>query len=158
MLDAGEIGSNVVLVRRTRRLAVSILVALCGIAIAAGSRLSWVRSHGSRPSAGINDTAVTGLLHWTYEPCNTYFNSFGFVVIVCGALVFIGGVAASRGLAGLFSFITLVAAGLWIGLYASHYSSVNLSYSDFRLGALLVVAGGVVGLISSMFLRGRRAL
>jgi hypothetical protein len=158
MLDVGEIGSNVVLVRRTRRVAVSILVALCGIAIAAGSRLSWVSAHGSRPAAGINDTAVTGLLHWHYEPCNTYFNSFGFVVIVCGALVFIGGVIASRGLAGLFSFITLVAAGLWIALNHSHYKSVSLSYSDFRVGAVLVVAGGVVALISHQFLRGRRTL
>lgn len=115
-----------------------------------------MRAHGSRPAAGINHTAVTGLLHWHYEPCNTYFNSFGFVVLVCGALVFIGGVVASRGLAGLFSFITLVAAGLWIGLNHSHYKSVSLSYSDFRVGALLVVAGGVVGLISHQFLRGRR--
>jgi hypothetical protein len=137
---------------------VSILVALCGIAIAAGSRLSWVRGHGSRPSAGINHTAVTGLLHWAYEPCNTYFNSFGFVIIVCGALVFIGGVVASRGLAGLFSFITLVAAGLWIAVYANHYSKASLSYSDFRLGAVLVVAGGVVALISHRFLRRRRIL
>ncbi len=136
----------------------SILVALCGIAIAAGSRLSWVRAHGARPAAGINHTAVTGLLHWTYEPCNTYFNSFGFVIVVCGALVFIGGVVASRGLAGLFSFITLVAAGLWFALDHSHYSSVSLSYSDFRVGSLLVIAGGIVGLVSHRFLRRGRTL
>jgi len=78
------------------------------------------------------------------------------VVIVAGALVFVGGVFASRLLAGLFSLIALAAAGVWIGLNATHYSTTSLTYSDLRLGAWLAIGGSLIGLWSSFFLRRRQ--
>jgi len=75
------------------------------------------------------------------------------VVVVAGALVFVGGVFASRLLAGLFSLIALAAAGAWIGLNAAHYSPTSLTYTDLRLGAWLAIGGSVIGLLSSFFVR-----
>jgi hypothetical protein len=40
-----------------------------------------------------------------------------------------------------------------IGLNATHYSPTDLRYTDLRLGAWLVVAGGLVSLMSSFFVR-----
>lgn len=133
-----------------------VLVGLCGVAIVAGARLSWISARGTRPASGINETSVTGLLHWSYQPCHTFVESFSFAVIVAGVGVVIGGLVASRLLAALFSFLAIAAAGLWIGLNATHYSPTTLSYADLRVGAWLTIGGAVIGLIGSSFLRSRR--
>jgi len=143
--------------RTPRRAAIAILIALCGIAISAGSIQSWVTARGPRPGSGIQHIAVAGVLHWRYQPTSTFSSSFGMVVIVAGALVFLGGLLASQEFASLFSFIALAAAGLWIGLDATRYSATDLRYTDLRLGAWLVVAGSLVGLMSSFFVRRRPA-
>jgi hypothetical protein len=132
---------------------VAALIALCGIAISAGSIQTWVSASGPRPNSGIQHTAVAGVLHWRYQSTITFSSSFGLVVIVAGGLVFIGGVLASQQFASLFSIIALAAAGIWIGLNATHYSPTDLRYTDLRLGAWLVVAGSLVGLMSSFFVR-----
>jgi hypothetical protein len=130
---------------------------LCGIAIVAGAFLGWIDARGGRPASGITHTSITGLFHWSYRHSGSFLGSFGIVVAVAGALVFIGGFVASRLLAGLFALIALAAAGLWVGLDASHYHTSDLPYSDLRLGAWLAIGGGLVGLIGSFFLRRRRA-
>jgi hypothetical protein len=127
---------------------------LCGIAIAAGAFLSWVNARRARPAAGITHTSITGLFHWSYQHSGS-LTSLGVVVAAAGALVFIGGLVASRLLAGLFALIALAASGAWIGLDASHYHTTNLPYSDLRLGAWLALGGALIGLISSFFLRRR---
>ena len=142
--------------RNQRRAGIAVLVGLCGIAIVAGARLGWVTARGARPASGIAGTSLTGLLTWSYKPCQTFVQSFSFAVIVAGVLVFVGGLLASRLIAGLFSFLALAAAGLWIGLNASHYSQASLTASDLREGAWLTIAGSIVALIASSFLRGRR--
>jgi hypothetical protein len=48
------------------------------------------------------------------------------VVVVVGILVLIGGLIASRLLAGLFSLVALAAPGLWIGLNATHYNPADI--------------------------------
>ncbi len=136
-------------------MAVGFFIAICGIAIAIGSELTWVSARGTRPAAHINHTSLTGLLHWHYLPTSSYLRSFGFAVVVAGVLVFIGGVFGSRLLAGLFSLLALVAAGIWFGLFASKYSSVNLPYTDLRIGAGLTVGAAILALISTSFLRRR---
>jgi hypothetical protein len=140
------------------RTVVAVLIILCGLAIVAGSRLGWVKHAGSRPASGIQDTAVTGLLHWSYQPCNTYFNSFSFVVLLCGILVVLGALLASRMIVGLFALLTLLAGGLWIALNISHYKAANLAYQDLRIGAWLTFGGAIVALICWPFLRRRRRM
>lgn len=139
--------------RTRRRAAVAALVVLCGIAIAAGSVLTWVSARGRRPSSGIRHTAIAGVLHWTYQDSATFTRSWAMVVLVAGALVLVGGVFASRLLAGLFSLVALAASGVWIGLNATHYSPTDLPYSDLRIGAWLAIGGGLIGLLSSFFMR-----
>jgi len=139
--------------RTGRRTAIAALVALCGIAISVGAIQTWVNARGHRPRLGIQHTAISGVLHWHYQPTGSFTNSMAMVVIVAGALVFVGGVFASRLLAGLFSLIALAAAGAWIGLNAAHYSPTSLTYSDLRLGAWLVIGGSLIGLLSSFFVR-----
>jgi hypothetical protein len=142
--------------RTERRAAVAGLIALCGIAIAAAAILTWVSARGNRPSSGIRHTAIAGVLHWHYQQTSSFTNSVAMAVLVAGALVFVGGVFASRLLAGLFSLIALAAAGSWIGLNTSHYSPTSLPYSDLRLGAWLAIGGGLIGLLSSFFVRRRQ--
>lgn len=139
----------------TRRALVSVLVVLCGAAIIAGARLGWVTASGTRPASGITDTSVAGLVDWTYRTCSTYFASFSFAILVAGALVVLAGLLASRFLAALFSFIALAGAGLWIGLNATHFSPISLTFSDFRIGAWLTIGGALVGFVSSFSLRKR---
>ncbi|HEX2321468.1 MAG TPA: hypothetical protein VHJ18_21040 [Streptosporangiaceae bacterium] len=136
-----------------RRGLVCVLVVLCGAAIIAGTRLGWVTAGGRRPASGIIDTSLTSLQHWSYVASSSYFTSFSFAILVAGAFVVLAGVLAARFLAGLFSFIALAGAGLWIGLNATHFSPISLTSSDLRIGAWLTIAGGLVGLVSSLFLR-----
>jgi hypothetical protein len=142
--------------RSRRRSGVAVLVLICGVAIAVGSIETWVGARGHRPASGIRDTAISGVLHWKYESAPTFTNSFAMVILVTGALVFVGGVFASRLLTGVASLIALAACGIWIGLNASHYNPTSLPYSDLRLGAWLAIGGGLIGLISSFFVRSRQ--
>jgi hypothetical protein len=141
--------------RRRRRAGIAVIVGLCGIAIVAGAKLSWVAARGARPASGITDTSIAGLLRWTYEPCDSFVQSFAFAVVMTGVLVFLGGLLASRLVAGVFAFLALAAAGLWIGLNASHYSQIDLRATDLRVGAWLTVGGAVLALVTSPFLRRR---
>lgn len=142
--------------KKQRRAGASVLVLLCGLAIVAGAFLTWVDAKGARPASGIAHTSIAGLFHWSYQVSAPFLRSFALAVVVCGALVAIGALAASRFLAGLFSVLALAAAGLWIGLNASHYHAVDLHYSDLRIGAWLVIGGGLIGLIASFGLRRSR--
>src|SRR5258708_14031147 len=141
--------------RTERRIAGAVLIALGGIAIAVGALQTWVSARGHRPSSGIRHTAIAGVLHWHYQSTSSFTNSFAMVVIVAGALVFVGGVFASRLLAGLFSLIALAAVGVWIGLNATHYSPTSLTYSDLRLGAWLAIGRGPSAARGALFFRPR---
>jgi hypothetical protein len=138
-----------------RRSLVCLLVVVCGAAIIAGTRLGWVTASGRRPASGIIGTSLTALQHWSYEASSSYFTSFSFAILLAGALVLLAGVLASTFLAALFSFIAFAGAGLWIGLNATHFSPVSLTSADLRIGAWLTIGGGLVGLVSSFFMRAR---
>jgi len=139
--------------RRKRRAGISVLVVLCGIAIVVGAFLTWIDARGARPASGIRHTSITGLVHGNYQTTSSLLHSVAVVVAVAGVLVFIGGLVASRFIGVLFSLVSLAAAGLWIGLDASHYHTSDLPYSDLRVGAWLVIGGGLLGLIFSFLLR-----
>lgn len=138
--------------RNRRRNSVALFSTLCGAAIIVGAFLGWVDARGTRPASGIRHTSIIGLFHWSYQS-SSFLRSFGIVLIVAGALVVIGGLAASRFMAAFFSLIALAVAGLWVALNASHYNPTDLRYSDLRIGAWLALGGSLIGLISSFFLR-----
>ena len=141
---------------RERRTGALVLVLLCGLAIVAGALLTWINGRGRRPASGITHTSITGLFHWSYQATASFLHSFALAVVVCGALVVIGALVASRLVAGLFSLLALAAAGLWIALNAKHYQATNLPFSNLRIGAWLVIGGGLIGFIASFAMRRSR--
>ena len=143
---------------RQRRFGASLIVLLCGLVIVVGAFLTWVDARAARPASGITHTSITGLFRWSYQNAAPFVSSFALAVVVAGALVAIGGFVASRLLASLFSVLALAAAGLWIGLNASHYRTIEFPYSDLRAGAWLVVGGGLIGLLTSFALRRTRTI
>lgn len=138
--------------RTLRHAGAAVIVELCGVAIAVGALLTWIDARGSRPRSGISHTSIAGLLHWSYRTA-TFSHSFGLVVLIAGAGVLVGGLLGSRFLAGLFCLIALAAAGVWIGLNATHYSPASLRYNDLQIGAWLTIVGAVVGQIGATMLR-----
>jgi len=140
----------------SRRSLVAGLITLCGGAIAAGAALPWVDADGTRPASGITHTAFGGLRHLTYAH-SAVATSFAVVVATAGALVFVGGLAASRLLTGSFSVIALATAALWIYLNAHHYRPTDLRYNDLRLGAWLTIAGGLIAAVATIRLRRKDA-
>ena len=137
---------------RRRSAGAAVIATLSGVAIAVGGVLPWVCARGRRPASGITHTSVMGLFHWSYQ-ASPFLRSFGLVTVVAGIVVVIGALIGSRVLTALFSLLALAAAGLWIGLNATHYNPVDMPYSDLRVGAWLTVGGGLAGLISAFFLR-----
>jgi len=135
---------------------VGVFISLCGIAIAVGAVLGWVRARGARPASGINHAALSGLLHWSQTYTSSFLRSSGFAVVIAGVLVVVGGVLGSRVAAGLFSVVALAAGILWVVLEATRYSAVDFPFSDLRIGALLTIAASLLALVSTAFLRRRR--
>jgi hypothetical protein len=133
-----------------------MFISLCGIAIAVGAVLSWVRARGARPASGINHAALSSLLHWSQAYTGSFLRSFGFAVVIAGVLVFVGGVFGSRVAAGLFSLVALAASILWVVLEATKYSSVDFPFSDLRFGALITITASLLALVSTAFLRRRQ--
>lgn len=142
--------------RQQQRARVGAFISLCGIVIAVGAVLGWVRARRGRPASGINHAALSGLLHWSQTYTSSFLRSIGFAVVIAGVLVFLGGVLSSRIAAGLFSLVALAAGVLWVVLEATKYSSVDFPFSDLRIGAFLTIAASLLALISAAFLRGRR--
>ena len=141
--------------RHRHRVAVGLFIALCGLAIAAGSEFTWISANHGHPQVGTKHTSLTGLLHWSYQGTGSYLHSFAFAVVVAGALVFLGGLTGSRLVAGLFALIALAAGGLWLGLYATKYSITSLPYTDLRIGAELTIGGAVLALLATSVLHRR---
>src|SRR5262249_35096850 len=105
--------------RSERRLAVGLLIALCGIAIGVGSELSWIRARGARPGGGITHVSLTSVLHWSLQSTGSYLKSFAFAVVIAGALVFLGALFGSRVVTAIFAAIALAAAVIWLTLEAT---------------------------------------
>jgi hypothetical protein len=152
---------------RTRiRLPVAAFTALCGVAVAVGSLLTWISARGARPRMGMDHTSFSGMLVYSFVNGSPFWKSVGFVVLVLGVLMVIGALTGLRTLAVLAALLALAAAGMWIGLIVHHYNTpnlpnahylnpANLPWSDLREGAWLTIAGAVLGLLSAFLLRRR---
>jgi hypothetical protein len=135
---------------------VGLFMALCGIAIAVGSELTWIHAGHKRPPTGITHTALTSLLHWSDQHTNSFVKSFAIVIVVAGVIVLAGGLFGWLIPAALFGAIAFIAGGLWLGLYTSNHTSVSIQFSDLGPGILLTIGGSLLALISSRFLLRRR--
>jgi hypothetical protein len=111
---------------RTRiRRPVATFTALCGVAAAVGSLLTWISARGARPRMGMDHTSFSGMLVYSLANGNPFRKSVGFVVLVLGGLMVIGALAGLRTLTVLAALLALAAAGMWIGLVVHHYNAPN---------------------------------
>jgi len=140
----------------TRRPLVAALVTLCGLAITAGAALPWVDARGTRPASGITHTSFIGVRHLAYAHSSTS-TSFAVAVAAAGIVVVVGGLAASRLIAGPFSVIALATGALWIWLNARHYNVTDLRYNDLRIGAWLTMAGSLIAVLATYRIRRKDA-
>jgi uncharacterized membrane protein YjgN (DUF898 family) len=125
----------------------------CGLVIVVGALLPWVGARGTRPGARMTHTSVAALFRWSYQNSSPFLLSFGAAVVLAGLLVLAGSIIGARLVVALFALVALAAAGLWIGLDATHYSNVDMPYADLRAGAWLTIGGGLAGLISGFLMR-----
>jgi len=143
-----------------------MFTALCGVAAAVGSLLTWVSARGARPRMGMDHRSFSGVLVYSFANGNPFWRSVGFVVLVLGGLMVIGALAGVRMLTVLAAVLALAAVGMWIGLIVHHYNTPNLPnahylnpanrpWSDLREGAWLTMASAVLGLLSAFLLRRR---
>jgi hypothetical protein len=105
------------------------------------------------------------MLVYTLVNGHAYVKSVGFVILVLGLLIVIGGLSGRRILTVLGAVLALAVAGMWIGLTAHHYNTphgpnsyylnpAHLPWSDLRLGAWITIGGALFGLLSAFVLRG----
>ena len=78
-------GPELVKSARTRiRLPVATFTAVCGVAAAVGSLLTWVSARDARPRMGMDHTSFSGMLVYSFANGNPFWKSVGFVVLVLG--------------------------------------------------------------------------
>jgi hypothetical protein len=152
---------------RTRiRPVVAAFTALCGLATAAGSVLTWLRARGARPRIGMAHTSLRQMLVYSFANVAPFWKSAGLAVLVLGVLIVIGALAGLRTLTMAVAVLALGAAGMWIGLIVHHYNTPNLPnahylnpaslpWSDLRQGAWLTITGAAGALLSAPWLRQR---
>jgi hypothetical protein len=127
--------------------------------------LTWLTAHNGRPRLGMDHTSFSKMLVFTFVDEHPFMRSAGFVVLLLGVVMVIGGLSGLRVLTVLGAVLSLAAAGVWIGLTLHHYNTphlansyylnpVHLPWSSLREGAWLTIGGALVGILSSLVLRG----
>jgi hypothetical protein len=147
------------------RLANVVVVSLCGVATGLGGILTWLKPRDGRPNMGMDRTSFTKMLDYTMRTGHPYVMSVGFVVVLLGILILLGGLSGQRFLAVIGAFLALGVADTWIGLATHHYftprlpnryylNPAHLPWSQLSLGAWVTVCGAALGLLSTIVLRG----
>jgi hypothetical protein len=149
---------------KDRRLT-AIVVTVCGMTTAVGGLLTWASGHGARPTMGMTHTSFSKMLVYTLQTGAPFVKTVGFVVLALGILMVIGGLLGLRIIAVIGAVLALGVAGMWIGLVTHHYNTphlpnsyylnpMHLPWSALREGAWLTICGAVLGLVSTVALRG----
>jgi hypothetical protein len=101
---------------------------------------------------GMDGTSFSKMLVYTLANGHSFTTSVGFVVLVLGGVIVLGGLTGFRILTVVGSVLALAVAGMWIGLAAHHYNTpqlpnsyylnpAHLPWSDLRQGAWLTIGG-----------------
>jgi hypothetical protein len=154
---------------RTRiRPQAAAFTALCGVATATGSLLTWVSARGPRPAMGMAHTPLAWMLVYSFAHADSFWRSAAFAIFILGVVMVIGALAGVRTLAVLTGLLALAGAGMWTGLVVhyfntpalpnSHYlNPANLPWADLRAGAWLTISSAALGLGGAFWLRRRPA-
>jgi hypothetical protein len=154
---------------RTRiRPQAAAFTALCGIATATGSLLTWISARDPRPAMGMTHTSLARMLVYSFAHVDSFWRSAAFATFILGVVMVIGALAGVRTLAVLAGLLALAGAGMWTGLVVHHFNTpglqnshylnpANLPRADLRAGAWLTITGAALGLVSAFWLRRRAA-
>jgi len=150
------------MVTRARvRGATAVWASVCGGATATGGLLTWVSAKGARPTMGMDHSSFSKMLVYTLTTGTPYLKSVGFVVLVLGMSMVIGGLSGLRILTALSAVVALAVSAMWIGLAVHHFNTpqlpdsyalnpAHLPWSELRAGAWLTIGGAVLGLLSTL--------
>ena len=149
------------------RLPTAVLACVCGLATGMGGLLKWIGARGARPSMGMDHTSFSKMLVYILVNGQPFMKSVGFVMLLLGVLMVIGGLSGLRVLTMVGAVLALGVAGMWIGLTAHHYNTpqfpnsyylnpAHLPWSDLRGGAWLTLSAALLGLVSAFVRRGRK--
>jgi hypothetical protein len=151
------------------RLPTAIVACACGAASGIGGLVTWITAHNGRPRLGMDHTSFSKMLVYRFVAEHSFMRSVGFVVLLLGAVMVIGALSGLRVLTVLGAVLSLALAGMWIGLTVHDYNTphlansyylnpVHLPWSSLREGAWLTIGGALVGILSSLVLRGWNAV
>jgi hypothetical protein len=109
----------------------------------------------------MSHSSFSQLLQYTLVNEHPFWKSTGFVMVMLGALIALGGLVGLRIFTIIGALGALAVAGIWIGLVAHHYNGaqlpnsyyanpLRLPWSSLRPGAWLAIGGGFLGLLSAM--------
>lgn len=146
----------------------ALLVGLGGLAVTGGSFLTWISATGGRPQLGVNQTSLSHMLTYMFVSNENTVHSVGFVIRVLGIIMIIGAILGLRMITWLASLLAVALGIMWFGLVVHYFNTpglpniyylnpLHLPWADLRLGAWLALAGAVLGLLLSPFLRRSRA-
>lgn len=138
------------------RTGAALVSMISGVAIAVGGLLvPWIASAGEHSRLGTGTTGIGDLFRMSYGEPAARLHSVGLILGILGLAMLIGGGIASRLLVALAGLLTLVIGALWVLMAMRSFPDLSLAWNAFWPGAWLAALGGLLGLLSSLFLRRR---
>jgi hypothetical protein len=141
--------------------------------LGAEGRSRWLgdiqSAHSSVPSRHtipkMDHTSLSRMLNYSLADDHTYLKSVGFVMLLLGVLMVLGGLSGLRVLTAIGALLALVTAAIWIGLVAHHFNGphlpnryyvnpTHLPWSALRVAAWVTIGGASVGFLSTLVPRG----
>jgi membrane protein YqaA with SNARE-associated domain len=144
------------------RLPMAILASACGVASGIGGFFGWMNI---RTAPRMDHTSLSRMLNYSLATDHTYLKSVGFVMLLLGVLMVLGGLSGLRVLTALGALLALLIAGIWIGLVAHHYTGshlpnsyyanpLHLPWSKLQSAAWVTIGAASLGFLSTLIPRG----
>lgn len=138
------------------RTGVSLVSTISGVAIMLGGLLvPWLPAVGERHRLATGTTAIGDLFRMSFGEPAGRIHSVGLILAILGLAMLIGGGIASRLMVAIAGLLTLLVSAWWIFAALRSLPDLRLEPASFMPGAWLAAAGGLLGLLTSLFLRRR---
>ena len=143
------------------RLPMAILACVCGVATGIGGFFGWMDIRSRQNIPRMDYTSLSGILNYSLVTDHTYLKSVGFVLLLLGVVMVLGGLSGLRVLTALGALLALATAAIWIGLVAHHFSGphlpnrfyvnpAHLPWFELRDAAWVTICGSSLGFLSTL--------
>ncbi len=147
------------------RLPMAILACACGVATGVSGFFGWMDLRSGRTIPRMDHTSLSKMLNYSLASDNAYLKSVGFVMLLLGVLMVLGGLSGLRVLTALGALLALLVAGIWIGLVSHHYTGshlpnsyyanpLHLPWSTLQFAAWVTIGAASLGFLSTLVPRG----